>query len=163
MGFDLYNRSLKLQESIGTLILKMGVHLGVWVYIFTLSHTPRSLSWPAFLQTLTLVVRPRLRLRHYAWSCQVCWRLDNHGMPCVWCNLSQSFNHCHLWHAIRGHGCLMCVVVEVEWCYDRAHRCQNLISRVSSGIMHKQIGIQWKYIEQIGSFEFYVCCKLRKM
>jgi hypothetical protein len=29
MGFDPYNRLMKIQESIETLIPKMGVHLGV--------------------------------------------------------------------------------------------------------------------------------------
>jgi hypothetical protein len=31
MGFDPCNYSLKIWESIGTLIPKVGVHLGVWV------------------------------------------------------------------------------------------------------------------------------------
>jgi hypothetical protein len=38
MAFDPCNRSLKTRESIVTLIPKMGVHLGVWVFI--LSHSP---------------------------------------------------------------------------------------------------------------------------
>jgi hypothetical protein len=45
MGFDYYNRFLKIWESIETLTIKMGVHLGVWVFIFTLSHTPGLPSW----------------------------------------------------------------------------------------------------------------------
>jgi hypothetical protein len=51
MGFDPCNRSLKIRESVGTPTPNMGVHLGVWVFIFTLSHTPRSFFWPSFLQT----------------------------------------------------------------------------------------------------------------
>jgi hypothetical protein len=39
MCFDLYNHSLKVRESTGTLTPKMGAHLGVWVFIFTFSHT----------------------------------------------------------------------------------------------------------------------------
>jgi hypothetical protein len=66
-----------------------------------------------------------VRCLGYVWSCQVSWRLDNHGMPYVWCNLSQSPNHCHLRHAIGGHGCSMCVVVEVEWCCVQAHQCRT--------------------------------------
>jgi hypothetical protein len=42
--FDPCNRSLKIQESIGTPTPKMRIHLGVWVFIFTLSHTPGLLS-----------------------------------------------------------------------------------------------------------------------
>jgi len=38
--FDLCDRSLKVWESTGTPTPKMGVHLGVWVFIVTLSHTP---------------------------------------------------------------------------------------------------------------------------
>jgi hypothetical protein len=38
MGFDPYNGSLKIQESIETLTPKVGVHLGVWRFI--LSHSP---------------------------------------------------------------------------------------------------------------------------
>jgi hypothetical protein len=63
-GFSLCNRSLKFQKSIGTPTPKMEVHLGVWVFILTLSHTPGLLSWPALLQSLALVVSPRLGLRH---------------------------------------------------------------------------------------------------
>jgi hypothetical protein len=33
MGFDLYSYSLKIRESIGILIPKVGVHLGVWRFI----------------------------------------------------------------------------------------------------------------------------------
>jgi hypothetical protein len=63
MGFGLCNRFMKFQKSIGTPVPKMGVHLGVWMFILTLSHTPKLLSWPAFLQTLVLVANPRLGLR----------------------------------------------------------------------------------------------------
>jgi hypothetical protein len=34
MGFDLYNRSLKIRKSIETPTPKMGVHLGVWRFNF---------------------------------------------------------------------------------------------------------------------------------
>jgi hypothetical protein len=44
MGFDPYNRSLKIRESTGTPTPKMGAHLGVGVFI--LSHSPTlSTSW----------------------------------------------------------------------------------------------------------------------
>ncbi len=33
MSFDPWNCPLKIRESIGTLILKMGIHLGVWGFI----------------------------------------------------------------------------------------------------------------------------------
>jgi hypothetical protein len=72
-GFDLCNCSLKFWESTETPTLKMGVHLEVWVFILTLSHTPRHFSWPALLQTLALVVSPRLGLRHTWQSCQDSW------------------------------------------------------------------------------------------
>jgi hypothetical protein len=38
MGFDPYNRSLKMWEFIGTPIPKVGAHLGVWGFIP--SHSP---------------------------------------------------------------------------------------------------------------------------
>jgi hypothetical protein len=53
MGFDPYNHTLKIRESIGTPIPKMGVHFGsVKVHSLTLSHTPRSMKcdfWASFL------------------------------------------------------------------------------------------------------------------
>jgi hypothetical protein len=33
MGFDPYNRSLKIQKSIETPTLKVGAHMGVWRFI----------------------------------------------------------------------------------------------------------------------------------
>jgi hypothetical protein len=72
MGFDPWNRSLKIWDSIGTPTLKMGIHLGVWGFI--LSHsltllgawnvTPKLHSWPTPLQAPTLVTSPKLKLRH---------------------------------------------------------------------------------------------------
>jgi len=47
MGFDPCNHSLKIWEFIETPTPKMGVHLGVWVFILTLSHTHGLPSWPA--------------------------------------------------------------------------------------------------------------------
>ncbi len=41
--FDLWNRSLKVQESVGTPTPEIKVHLGVWVFILTLFHTPLGL------------------------------------------------------------------------------------------------------------------------
>jgi hypothetical protein len=72
MGFDPCNLPLNIQQSIRTPTPKMGVHLGMWGFIpshsFTLSRTldvtPGLPSWPTTLQTLALVVNPRLRLRH---------------------------------------------------------------------------------------------------
>ncbi len=57
MGFDPCNCLLKIQESIGTLTPKMGVHLGVWRFIpshsFALSGAqdliPGLSSWPTTL------------------------------------------------------------------------------------------------------------------
>jgi hypothetical protein len=77
MGFDPCNCSLKIWESIGTLIhfgihLGVGTHLGMWRFIR--SHSPtlptswdvilRLPFWPAPLQALVLVASPRLGLRH---------------------------------------------------------------------------------------------------
>jgi hypothetical protein len=47
MGFNLCNHSLNIWESIKTPVPKMGVHLGMWVFILTLSHTPGLPFWPA--------------------------------------------------------------------------------------------------------------------
>jgi hypothetical protein len=53
MNFDHCNCSLKIQKFIGTLIPKLGVHLGVWgVHSLTFSYTPKSMkcdSWASFL------------------------------------------------------------------------------------------------------------------
>jgi hypothetical protein len=74
MSFDLCDCFMKISESIGIPIPKVGTHLGVWKFIPshfpTLSRawnaTPRLHSWLAPLQTLTLVASPRLGLRHFA-------------------------------------------------------------------------------------------------
>jgi hypothetical protein len=60
MGFDPSNHTLKIRKSIGTLIPKMGVHLGMWG--FNPSHSFALLGawdvtlglpyWPATLQPL---------------------------------------------------------------------------------------------------------------
>ncbi len=71
MGFDPCIRSMKIWESLRTLISKMGAHLGVWGFIHshspTLSRawnvTPALHIWLAPLQALALVVSPRLGLR----------------------------------------------------------------------------------------------------
>ncbi len=76
MGFDPYNCSLKIQESIGTPTPKMGVHFGVWGFIPSHSPTlPRAWnvtlglhSWPAPSQALALVVSPRLGLQHHRYA-----------------------------------------------------------------------------------------------
>jgi len=78
MGFDLFNHSLKIQESIRIPICKVGAHLGVWRFIR--SHSPIFLgawdvtfglqSWPAPLQALALVANARLGLRHPSPSCK---------------------------------------------------------------------------------------------
>ncbi len=68
LGFDLCNRSLKIQKSIGTPNSQSGSSLGsVRVHSLTFSFTPGLLSWPATLQALALVASPRLGLRYY-WS-----------------------------------------------------------------------------------------------
>jgi hypothetical protein len=70
LRFDLWNCPLKIWESIKTPTPKVEPFGGVRVHSLTPSHTPRSMlcdshlsSWPATLQTLVLVVSPRLRLR----------------------------------------------------------------------------------------------------
>jgi hypothetical protein len=65
-----YNCSLKIWESIGIQIPKMGAHLGVWGFIPSHSPTllgawnvtPRLHSWPTLSQALVLVANPRLGL-----------------------------------------------------------------------------------------------------
>jgi hypothetical protein len=67
----LYNCSLKIWESIGIPIPKVGAHLGVWGFIPSHSPTlPRAWnvtpglhSWLALSQALVLVANPRLGLR----------------------------------------------------------------------------------------------------
>jgi hypothetical protein len=70
MDFDPCNRSLKIQESIGTPILKVWAHLRMWGN--EPSHSPALLgawdvtlefpSWFAPLQALTLVANSKLGL-----------------------------------------------------------------------------------------------------
>jgi hypothetical protein len=63
IGFDPYNRSLKLQESIRSSTPEVGVHLGVWRFIpshsptllRTWNVTPKLHYWPAPSQALALV------------------------------------------------------------------------------------------------------------
>ncbi len=72
MSFEPWNFSLKIWESIGTPIPKVGAHLGVCGFIP--SHSPTLPwtwnvifglhSWLAPLQALALVASPRLRLQH---------------------------------------------------------------------------------------------------
>jgi hypothetical protein len=79
MGFDPYNRPLKVHESIRTPTPKMGIYLGIWRFIpshyFALSKawdvTPGFPSWPTMSQALTLVVSPRLGLQHEAIMCSM--------------------------------------------------------------------------------------------
>jgi len=52
ISFDPCNRSLKIQESIGSPTPKLRAHLGVWGFIFTFPYTPGSTkceSWASFL------------------------------------------------------------------------------------------------------------------
>ncbi len=75
MGFDFYNCSLEIWESIETPTPKIGDHLGVWGFIPSCSLTflgawdvtPELPSWITPLQALALVVSPRLGLWH-TWS-----------------------------------------------------------------------------------------------
>jgi hypothetical protein len=62
MGFDLYNRFMKIRKSTRTSTPKMGVHLGVWMFMFTFSHTLGLLSWPMFLQAPCLDCEPKARV-----------------------------------------------------------------------------------------------------
>jgi hypothetical protein len=72
MGFEPCNCLLKIRESIGSPIPKMGVHLGMWGFIPSHSFallgawnvTLELPSWPTTLQALALVANPRLGLQH---------------------------------------------------------------------------------------------------
>jgi hypothetical protein len=83
MNFGHWNTSLKIQESIGTLILKVGAHLGVCMLIPSHFPTfPRTWnvilglpSWPAPLQALALVANLRLGPWHYINRFDVHWRI----------------------------------------------------------------------------------------
>ncbi len=75
MCFDPCNGPLKIWEFITTSTLKMGVHLGVWGFIFSHSCILGSMkcdswarSWPAPLQTLALIASPRVRLWYTHWT-----------------------------------------------------------------------------------------------
>jgi hypothetical protein len=70
MGFDPYNRALKIQESIrdsdsqhGSSIVSVRIHsLTLFALPRACDATPGSFSWPATLQPLALVTSPRLGL-----------------------------------------------------------------------------------------------------
>jgi len=72
MGFDPYNFSLKIWESIGIPTPKVGADLGLWRFIPSHSLalpkawnvTPRLHTWPTPSQALALVTNLRLRLWH---------------------------------------------------------------------------------------------------
>jgi hypothetical protein len=70
MSFDPCDRPLKVRESIGTLIPKVGVHLGVWGFI--LSHSPALLgawnvtpelqSWPTSFASPCVSREPKVKV-----------------------------------------------------------------------------------------------------
>jgi len=69
LNFGLYNLPLKIREFVGTTTPKV-LPWGVRVHSLTPFHTPGSTlcdsrlpSWPVTLQTLALVVKPRLVLK----------------------------------------------------------------------------------------------------
>jgi len=75
LSFDPCNRPLKIRESTRTLTPKVEFPWGVRVDSLTPSHTPGSMlcdsrlpSWPATLQTLALVMSPKLGLQHSTWN-----------------------------------------------------------------------------------------------
>jgi hypothetical protein len=73
MNFDPCNRLLKIRESIGSPIPKVGAHLGVCQFIPSHSSTllgawnvtPGLHSWPAHLQAFAFVASPRLGLWYF--------------------------------------------------------------------------------------------------
>jgi hypothetical protein len=59
MNFDPWNLPMKIQDSMGTSIPKVGAHLGVWgVHSLTLSYTPKSMKCDS--QTSLLVIDNRI-------------------------------------------------------------------------------------------------------
>jgi hypothetical protein len=70
LHFNPYNRPLKIEESIGTSSLKVGVTLGMWGFIpshfptlmGTCGVTHRLPSWPVTLQALCLGREPKARV-----------------------------------------------------------------------------------------------------
>jgi hypothetical protein len=71
MGFDFYNCSLEIWESMGSPIPQGGSSLGsVRVHSLTLSFTPRLPH--TTLQNLALVVNPRVGLRHLQYTLSKC-------------------------------------------------------------------------------------------
>ncbi len=75
LSFNPCNCPLKIRESTEAPTPKVELPWGVRVHSLTPSHTPRSMlcdsqlpSWPATLQTLALVVSPRLRLRQLSYA-----------------------------------------------------------------------------------------------
>jgi len=77
MGFDPYNCSLKIRESIRTPTLKVGAHLGVWRFIpscsptfpRTWNGTPELHSWPHTFASPCLGHEPKARVGTLSFSC----------------------------------------------------------------------------------------------
>jgi hypothetical protein len=92
MGFDPYNRALKIQKSIWDSNSQHGSSFGsVKVHSLTLfaisgacDVIPRFFFWLTTLQPLVLVTSPRLRLRHVGWR--------RHYWQSMW------FFHRYSWH-----------------------------------------------------------------
>jgi hypothetical protein len=79
MGFDPCNRSLKIWESIGSPTPKVGIHLGVWGFIPSFSHTPRNMKCDSRTShlvrtfvSLCLGCEPKTRVVTYTVSCNSC-------------------------------------------------------------------------------------------
>jgi hypothetical protein len=157
MGFDLYNRPLKIWESIGTPIPKMKVHLGVWGFIpshsFAFLGTQDVIlglpSWPATLQALALVMSPKLGLWHLLnWFILLCTLEITHFHDS--CNNGFPFNHNWFFlmqFDVIAHGILIGIVIHMlsylevvvpmnviffyyEWCYGLLLQCMILLLNV---------------------------------
>jgi hypothetical protein len=71
MGFDPWNCALKIQKSTRTPTPKVGVPLGVWGSIPSLSCPPRLPSWPVTLQPPCFGRKPKARVSTHNFSLEV--------------------------------------------------------------------------------------------
>ncbi len=101
MGFDPWNRFLKIQKSTETPIPKVGAHLGVWGFIpshylaFSGAWNVNSglPSWPTPLQAIALVASPRLGI----WQEPSCssWMLDTSLATTFFTTYTFTLDHKH--------------------------------------------------------------------
>jgi hypothetical protein len=151
MGYDPWNFSMKLQESIETPTPKMGTHLGVWGFVPSHSPalprawdvTPRLPSWHALLQSLTLDTNPRLRLQQFGWMKNIRMHSSHWWIvtTSIWTYKSEAI--------MKGMGCLKKKInVKTTSCLKQKNKRECPSNFFTFKVIPKQI------------FDLWLCCKM---